>query len=123
MKKKNIKNIVLIVILGLCLISIFSIKKYSFTVDHEGKLTINNPIIFTIKSKVYGKNKALGSIEINVYNKHNNDVKLNSTLNPYYENIYQFIFIPSAPGEYYFTIKYQENEKNQIIINKNFYVK
>ncbi len=124
MRKNNWKFILYILIIVILFFSLISLKKYSFEIKKEGDFLLNNPITFKIYSKYYGKNKALGPININIYNKHNNDEKMSSTIIPYQQNCYEFIFIPSVPGEYYFNISYQPaNDKDVIAINDNFSIK
>lgn len=123
MKKKYIKNGIIIAILIVIGYSILSIKKYDFIIAKEGNFNINNPIIIKIESKYYGKDKSLGTINVNLFNKHNNDEKMVTDIQPYQDNRYELVFVPKVPGKYYLNITYQPMNEEKIIINQEFEVK
>lgn len=124
MKRKHLKFFIFLLLLVVVFMSIFSIKKYDIKVHKTGDLNINKPITFKLETTEYGRNKAFGDINVNIYNKHNNDDKMEAIISPYQDNRYQFVFIPTAPGEYYFNITYQPpGNESLMVINQNFKVK
>ncbi len=124
MNKGQIKKILIIGLLALLFLNFFTIKKYSFNVDKSGEFNINSPLTFKITSKYYGKKKSLGDIDVKLYNKHNNNSKMETTLKPYLEGSYEFIYVPKDPGQYFLSINYTPQDGSEMInINQEFTVK
>lgn len=124
MNKSQSKKILIIAILVLLFINLFSIKKYNFKVDKEGEFNINTPITFKITSKYYGRTKSLGNVDVKLYNKHNTNSKIETTLQPYIEGKYQFIYVPKDPGQYYLVLNYSPLDGSEMItINQELTIK
>lgn len=124
MNRKILKRSIIILIGVLLVLSLLNIKRYSINIHKEGSFNINTPITFKLNTKEYGKSKALGDINVNIYNVHNNDEKLETTIHPYIDNKYQFVFTPSVPGQYHFIVSYQPpTNDSPIVISQKFSVK
>ena len=123
MNRKLLTKFVVFLIMSVSIISLLTIKKFDFDVSYTTDTNINEPITFSIKSFKNGKPDNLGKIDIKLYNQYNKDERFDSSISTYNNNEYKFIYSPSLPGNYLFSIVYLGDNGEEFIFNETIYVK